>query len=248
MPRRRLPAAPEQATSALTRWRISQRLDRTAAAAATLGHKNLHLIRGPSWVTRTTCGAVIAAAFAGCGAASGPDSQPAASPTTAGADQHTAEYNPPGDIPDNQVFVTFTATDQSFTVKYPEGWTRSDTGSTVVFGDPFTSITIAVHEGFYQLTEDYARSVEVPQIATQTNGFTPGQVSTVQRPAGTVVLITYQQDSPASPVTGKSIRQDVERYEYSREGHGVALTLAAPAGSDTTDAWRIVTDSFTWLR
>lgn len=192
-------------------------------------------------------GAAVAVAVTGCAATQRSSGPAAASPATV-PPHSSIEVNPPGDIPDNQVFVTFTANDGTFAVKYPEGWTRSESGSTVVFGDAFNSITVSGHDGFYQPTEDYARTVEVPQIATQTHGFTPGQVGTVQRPAGPVVLITYQQDSPTSPVTGKSIRQDVERYEYSRDGRGVALALAAPAGSDTTDAWRSVTDSFTWLR
>ncbi|MDF3335864.1 hypothetical protein P3H80_00435 [Mycolicibacterium septicum] len=191
-------------------------------------------------------GAAVAVAVTGC-AATQRSSGPAAA-SLATAPNSSIEVNPPGDIPDNQVFVTFTANDGTFAMKYPEGWTRTESGSTVVFGDAFNSITVSGHDGFYQPTEDYARSVELPQIATQATGFTPGRVSTIQRPAGTVVLITYQQDSPTSPVTGKSIRQDVERYEYSRDGRGVALALAAPAGSDTTDVWRSVTDSFTWLR
>lgn len=194
-----------------------------------------------------TVGAAMAVVVTGCSTAGSPDRPPTASPTTAAASPHTAEANPPGDIPDNQTYVAYTATDQSFTVKYPEGWARTERGSTVVFADIFTSITVSAHDGSYQPTEAYARTVEVPQIATETKGFTPGQVSTVQRPAGTVVLITYQQDSPASPVTGKTVRQDVERYEYSRGGRGVTVTLAAPAGSDTTDPWRTITDSFIWL-
>ncbi|KMV18355.1 hypothetical protein ACP6C3_31000 [Mycolicibacterium septicum] len=192
-------------------------------------------------------GTAFAVAVAGCAATQRPGGATATSPATV-PPHSSIEANPPGDIPDNQVFVGFTATDGSFAVKYPEGWARTDSGSTVAFGEAFNSITVSGHDGFYQPTEDYARSVEVPQIATRTPGFTPGHVSTVQRPAGTVVLITYQQDSPPSSVTGKSIRQDVERYEYSRDGRGVALTLAAPTGSDTTDAWHTVTDSFTWLR
>jgi hypothetical protein len=192
-------------------------------------------------------GAVIAAVTTGCRAANNPDRPLPASPTTAAASQSSAEANPPGDLPDNQVFVVYTAADGSFTVKYPEGWARTENGSTVVFADTFSSLTLSAQD-VYQPSEAYARAVEIPQIATQTTGFVPGQISTVQRPAGAVVLITYQQDSPASPVTGKSVRQNVERYEYSRAGRGVAVSLAAPAGSDTTDAWRIVTDSFTWLR
>lgn len=157
------------------------------------------------------------------------------------------EVNPQGDIPDNQAFVVYTAADRSFTVKYPEGWAQTQSGSTVTFSDKFNSITLAAHPGFYQPTESYAQSVEVPQIASTTTGFVPGKVSTVARPAGQVILITYQADSPPSPVTGKSVQQSVERYEFSQSGRGVVATLAGPVGADNVDPWRIVTDSFTWL-
>jgi hypothetical protein len=191
--------------------------------------------------------AAVVAVLNGCGTTTNPAagssaSQPSSSPTP-----QAAESNQPGDIPDNQAFVLYTAADHSFTMKYPEGWARTDSGADVVFSDKFNSITVAPHNGFYQPTEDYARTVEMPEIASSTTGFTPGNISTVQRSAGPVVLITYRGDSPPSPVTGKSIKQDVQRYEFANAGRGVVVTLSAPAGSDTVDRWRVITDSFTWL-
>jgi hypothetical protein len=202
---------------------------------------------GKRTVLAALAGAAVVGVLSGCGATTNPAagssaSQPSASPT-----QQAAESNPPGDIPDNQAFVLYTAADGSFTMKYPEGWARTDAGATVVFSDKFNSITVAPHNGFYQPSEDFARTVEVPEIAASTTGFAPGNISTVQRPAGPVILITYQGDSPPSPVTGKSVTQDVQRYEFANAGRGVVVTLSAPAGSDTVDPWRVITDSFTWL-
>lgn len=193
-------------------------------------------------------GTAVAAMLAGCGAATSPVGAPAMSQPAATPTAPAAESNPPGDIPDNQAFVVYTAADNSYSVKYPEGWAQTAVGADVVFSDKFNSITLSPHDGFYQPTEDFARTVELPQIAAGTRGFTPGQVSTVARPAGQVVVITYQSDSAPSPVTGKSVRQDVARYEYSRSGRGVVVTVASPAGSDNVDPWRTVTDSFTWLQ
>ncbi len=190
-------------------------------------------------------GAALAAVLAGCNAASSPANGPTA---PASPSPQAAESNPPGDIPDNQAFVIYTAVDNSYSVKYPEGWARTTVGSDVVFSDKFNSITLSPHDGFYQPTEDFARTVEMPQIASATKGFTPGQVSTAARRAGRVVVITYQGDSTPSPVTGKTVKQDVARYEYAHSGRGVVVTLAAPVGSDNVDPWRTVTDSFTWLR
>jgi hypothetical protein len=200
--------------------------------------------------TRNTIAALFAAAvvvaLSGCGSATPSGAGPSATQSGTAAPQ-APEVNPQGDIPDNQAFVAYTAADRSFTVKYPEGWAQTQSGSTVTFSDKFNSITLAPHPGFYQPTEAYARSVEVPQIASTTVGFVAGKVSTVARPAGQVILITYQADSPPSPVTGKSVHQAVERYEFSQSGRGVVATLAGPVGADNVDPWRIVTDSFTWL-
>jgi hypothetical protein len=59
-------------------------------------------------------------------------------------------------------------------------------------------------------------------------------------------LITYRDDSPQNPVTGKVAVEDVQRYEFYRSGTEVALTLSAPVGSDNVDPWRKITDSFAW--
>jgi hypothetical protein len=47
-----------------------------------------------------------------------------------------------GDIPDNQVFITYKGA--GYTIKVPEGWTRSGSGSTVTFRDKDNSIRIAI--------------------------------------------------------------------------------------------------------
>jgi hypothetical protein len=48
-----------------------------------------------------------------------------------------AEKNPPGDIPDDQVFVSYTSSASGFSLKVPEGWARSERGSDVQFIDKF---------------------------------------------------------------------------------------------------------------
>ena len=50
------------------------------------------------------------------------------------------------------------------------------------------------------------------------------------------------------PVTGKVYRDEVERYEFYRNGTESVLTLAGPVGADNVDPWRTVTNSFQWLR
>src|SRR5438105_1112341 len=64
----------------------------------------------------------------------------------AGTEQPVApEVNPPGDIPDNQVFITFKSP-AGFSVKVPEGWARLDSPNETVFSDKYDQITLTVSD------------------------------------------------------------------------------------------------------
>jgi hypothetical protein len=156
------------------------------------------------------------------------------------------EANPAGDIPDNQAFVPFTAADGTFSVTVPEGWSRAVTGSATVFTDKFNSVRIETKAQPGTPTVADAQATELPVIARQAQGFKPGKVSGEQRKAGPVVLLTYQAESPIDAVTGKSVPQQVERYEFWRPATEVMITLSSPVGADNVDPWRTVTDSFQW--
>jgi hypothetical protein len=179
-------------------------------------------------------------------------------PTSApvASQQPTVDVGPAGDIPDNQAFVTFTAPDRTYSVKVPEGWSRTDTSGVVQFTDKLNTITLTVRPSVIAPTEDSVKVIderrqqgqrELDAIATSASGFHPGDVSLVDRPAGQVILLTYGADSPPSPVTGKVVAQAVQRYEFYRPGVQVTITLSAPDGADNVDPWRTVTDSFAWL-
>jgi hypothetical protein len=132
-------------------------------------------------------------------------------------------------------------------VKIPEGWARTDSAAGTVFTDKFNTITVQAAPAASAPTVASVQAVEVPQIQATVQGFQPGSVTTADRAAGTAVLITYQADSPPSPVTGKVAALAVERYEFWKSGAGVTVTLSAPVGSDNVDPWRTVTDSFRWM-
>ena len=196
-----------------------------------------------------------AGVIAGCaGTASSPppslgSSSAATGALSSGAASSAAglsETNPAGDIPDNQAFVDFSPLDGGYAVKIPEGWARTDSAAGTVFTDKFNTITVHAAPAASAATVASAQAVEVPQIQATVQGFQPGSVTTTHRAAGTAVLISYQADSPPSPVTGKVAALAVERYEFWKSGTGVTLTLSAPVGSDNVDPWRTVTDSFRW--
>lgn len=184
--------------------------------------------------------AALALVVAGCGSSSdGGKSTTAAKP-------NAPEVSPPGDIPDNQAFVAYAPPGGNFSVKVPEGWSRSTAGGATTFTDKLNAIRLETAPANAALTVRDARQSELPKLAKTVKGFRPGTVTTVTRKAGPAVKITYLAGARADPVTGKSRVDDVERYVFFKNGKDVTLTLSGPTGADNVDPWRIVTDSVTF--
>jgi hypothetical protein len=174
------------------------------------------------------------------GTASASPAPPAASSPAAGA----PEVNPQGDIPDNQQYVAYSPPDRSYTVRVPEGWSRTGT-SPVTFTDKLNSIRLETAARPSRPAPAAVQS-ELAAIKATAGHFSGGTVKTVTRPSGPVLVALYRADAPADPVTGKVRNDDIERYEFWKAGRLVILTLAGPHGADNVDPWRIVTDSFRW--
>ncbi len=156
------------------------------------------------------------------------------------------ESNPPGDIPDNQAYVAYRPAGGTVSVKVPEGWARSVTGSSTAFSDKLNRIEIITSTtGAAPTPIDVART-DVARLKSSAPSFTLGKVSTVSRPAGNAVLLTYQVDSAPDPVTGKVVRDAVERYSFFRNGTRVDLSLIGPVNADNVDPWKIVSNSVAW--
>lgn len=197
-------------------------------------------MKRPLYLLAGLAAATAVVASSACGGGS-PSSTPVPSQP-----QNTSEVSPPGDIPDNQAFVEYAPPDAAFAVEVPEGWARTTDGATTVFTDKLNAIRIEAAPAPAAPTVQSATSDVVPALSSGTAGFQLGQVSAVTRNAGGAVLITYQADSPADPVTGKTVIDDVERYLFFHNGTLVTLTLSGPKGADNVDPWRIVTDSLRW--
>ena len=153
-----------------------------------------------------------------------------------------AESNPPGDIPDNTVFVPYHSAKGCWTVTVPEGWSRTTTGTTLTFTDKLNTVQIDARPGT-PVTLASARKTDVPALAKTTRAFKLTSVTEVTLPAGSAVLISYQANSDPNAVTGKQYRLDVLRYELFHAGTRTTLTLLSPVGADNVDPWRIVTQS-----
>ncbi|MBB5168433.1 hypothetical protein [Mycobacterium sp. AZCC_0083] len=187
----------------------------------------------------------VVAVLAGCGASATSTSSGA---STANAASGTAapENNSAGDIPDTQVFVSFTPPTKLFTVSVPEGWAQTTDGVATVFTDKLNAVRIEMRPALAPLTPDTIRQQELPAIQSSSPGNRFGAISVVQRKSGPVFLVTYQATSPPNEVTGKSGVDAVERYEFWRDGHEAILTLSGPLGADNVDPWRTITDSLQW--
>src|SRR5689334_941224 len=114
----------------------------------------------PAWVAAAGalllagCGSGGAATStsASTGATMGPGSQPTASGSTqagggGGPLVAEAQAAASGDIPDNQVFLTFHDKTSGYSMKYPEGWALSGSGSVETIRDKNNLIRIAVTSG-----------------------------------------------------------------------------------------------------
>jgi hypothetical protein len=60
--------------------------------------------------------------------------------------------------------------------------------------------------------------------------------------------VTSSRMSAPDPVTGKRLRIMVDRYEYPHGGKVAVLELSTPVGVDNVDAYRMISESFKWLR
>jgi hypothetical protein len=192
------------------------------------------------------CGASKTATSATTSTSTGASSSSTSTTADAAANPNAPEVSPSGDIPDTQVFVAYTPPSGGFSVKVPEGWSRTGDTGAVTFTDKLNSIRMETVAAASAPTVQSAQQNEEPAIKASSKGYVAGKVSTVTRKAGSAVLITYEADSPPDPVTGKIVHDAVERYEFWKNGKEVILTLSGPKGADNVDPWKIVTDSFVW--
>jgi hypothetical protein len=164
-------------------------------------------------------------------------------PTQAAIEQ---EVNPPGDIPDDQAFVPYRAADGGYTISMPEGWSRTEQGTTVTFADKLHTFTVEVTCASAAPTVDSATANANTVLAAQIPAFELVTVKGISLPAGPAILVQYRTNSAPDEVTGKQYRMDVDRYEIYKDGKLAVISLMAPAGSDNVDVSNLVSQSFQW--
>jgi hypothetical protein len=206
----------------------------------------------------------VAATFiaAGCGSSSSPTPSPSTSPsggasgtstgsgktTAAGsgagalsADAHSAAT---GDIPDNQIFLVYKDGAAGYSMKYPEGWTRSGSGNEVTFRDKNNLVHVVIVKGAAPTPASVAAELTAQKKKNPTIAFQAP--TTMQAGANSVVKVRYTTQSAPNPVTGKRVTLMVDRYELAKGGRVATVDLGTPTGVDNVDAYRKMIESFTW--
>jgi hypothetical protein len=199
--------------------------------------------------------AAALALVSGLPAACGGSSTPAAGTASQGAAHGSgggsagalsAEANSvaTGDIPDNQVFLTFHDPNAGYSIVYPEGWAQRGDAGDVTFQDKNNIIHIVVSRG-----STPAPATLMAALARQRRrepSLTFGSPTTMSIAGTPVLRVSYSTSSQPNPVTGKRVKLMVDRYVYSHAGKVATVDLGTPKGVDNVDAYRNISHSLRW--
>jgi len=201
-----------------------------------------------------TVAALLAAAVAaaGCGGSNGNGGSAqttsrdnaAASPSGNGALTAEAASASAGDIPDNQVFLTYRNAAAGYSIKVPEGWARKGGGRRVTFQDKNNVVRIEVAQGAKSTVATAAS--ELNRLSRQTPSLQFKRPSATTAGGTPVVKVVYSTVSAPSPVTGKRVTLVVDRYYVPGTGKHAVVDLGTPQGVDNVDAYRLMIESFRW--
>ena len=155
------------------------------------------------------------------------------------------EHNPPGDIPDNQVFIEY-ASPLGFGIKVPEGWAREDRADGAIFSDKYGRIALSAAPTPSAPDIASVRAKFIPELEQTARAVKITAVKEVVLPAGKAILVSYGSNSDPNPVTSKAIRLESDRYYFWKGGQLIILDMSAPAGADNVDQWDLMSKSFRW--
>lgn len=156
-----------------------------------------------------------------------------------------AEKNPPGDIPDNQAFVTFKSP-LGFSIKVPEGWARRDLAGGVTYSDKYNELQVTVQPLAAAPSLGTLKASDVAALDRSPQAVRITSLKPVALPVGQAFVLLYSANSAPNPVTNKAIRLDNARYYLWKAGRLATLTVSAPAGADNADQWQLMAKSFAW--
>lgn len=158
-----------------------------------------------------------------------------------GALQAEANAAAAGDIPDNQIFLTFTDNAAGFTLKVPEGWAQRGAARAVTFRDKNNVVRVVVSRSSRPTVGFVGAAVQHLAGATVAT-----QPTAVTLAAGSGYKLTYSTESAPNAVTGKRVKLVVDRYYLWKHGRLAVVDLGTPVGVDNVDAYRLMIESLRW--
>jgi hypothetical protein len=201
----------------------------------------------------------LLAAVGGCHAVTAPRKVPVAAPSSAPASPAqekplpaaserpvAPETNPPGDIPDTQVFVEYVSSAGGYAFRAPEGWARKTVGPDVSFVDKLDGVSVSVSTEAAAPSVASATKEQVVALKASGRAVQVKSVKSVHVRSGPAILVDYGSNSEPDPVTGKQVRLDNHEFLFYRQGKLARLRLWAPVGADNVDQWKLMSDSFRW--
>jgi hypothetical protein len=203
--------------------------------------------------------ALVSLIAAGCGGSSSSSpttapaaNTPAASTTTqaagggqgAGALSAEATSAATGDIPDTQMFLTYSSAAGGYAMSYPEGWTQLAAGPDVTIKDKNNLVRVSIRNSAPPTLA--AVSAEIARLKASTPSLTASAPSPIQLKSGPAIKVTYRAQSAPNPVTNKRVLLVVDRYELAHNGKVATVDLGTAQGVDNVDAYRMMINSFRW--
>ena len=142
------------------------------------------------------------------------------------------EKNPPGDIPDTQVFITYRAP-AGYALKVPEGWAAAP-GANVRFADKLDAVQVTVQPAPRQIDLHWVRARYMYRAEKRgARGASWARSRWKSCPPGGAFRIAYADNSAPNPVTGKQVGWNTTSIS-SNGGKLAALNLSAPSAQTTS--------------
>lgn len=209
------------------------------------------------WLKLLGSVSIIGLLLTGCGSASGSRESTAATSATATSSPRSPANQAPGsgvpseaqsaatgDIPDNQVFLTYDNHAYGYAIRYPEGWARKGSGADVTIQDKGNVIHILLSRG--APPSPAGADADIAKLKHTDPSVRAGAAQMLKIGAIPVVKLTYTRLSSPDPVTGKRLPLTIDRYEYTHGGKVAIIDLGTPVGVDNVDAYRMISETFKW--
>ena len=156
------------------------------------------------------------------------------------------EKNPPGDIPDSQVFVNYTSIQGGYDIEVPEGWARTTKGMDVTFQEKLDGLSVTVRNAAGLPDVESIRKNQAELLKKTGRAVRIKRIQNIQLSNGPAMLMMYESNSEPDPVINKQVRLENSAYFFYGKGKLAELRLWAPLGADNVDQWNRISNSFRW--